>query len=72
MNNVKYPKLRGRIAELGISQTELAKILGISVTAMNSKMNGRMAFVQRDILKLCEALNISAEEIGTFFYDLKV
>ena len=72
MNNVKYPKLRGRIAELGISQTELAKILGISVTAMNSKMNGRMAFVQRDILKLSEVLNISAEEIGTFFYDLKV
>ena len=72
MNNVKYPKLRGRIAELGMSQTELAKVLGISVPAMNAKMNGRMAFVQRDILKLCDALNISAEEIGTFFYDLKV
>ena len=71
-NLVPYPKLRGRMVEKGISQRELATILGISVTAMSNKMRGVVGFSQSDIVKICETLDIALNDIGSYFYANKV
>ena len=68
MNEIKYAKLRGRMAEKGITQNAIADCLGISVVAVNKKLKGIIGFSQKDIIKICDLLDISSEEIGLFFY----
>lgn len=67
-----YSALRGRMAEKNVTQTDVAKCLGVSVQAVNKKFNGIYGFSQDDVLKICELLGISIEEIGLFFYAQKV
>ena len=68
MKTVKYPKLRGRMTEKGVTQADLAQCLGISVQATSKKLTGVYGFSQKDILKICNMLDISLDQIGSFFY----
>ena len=36
-----YPKIRGRMAEIGITQADLAMRIGIHATLLNAILNGR-------------------------------
>lgn len=40
MNKTLYGKLRGQLAENGITQTELANELNINMATLSKKMNG--------------------------------
>ncbi|MBQ4544086.1 MAG: helix-turn-helix transcriptional regulator [Oscillospiraceae bacterium] len=60
---VDTKKLRGRMAEMGYSQTSLAKHLQINKNTLNAKMNGRSDFSVDDALKICNALNISDDKM---------
>lgn len=44
-----------------ISQTEVAKVLGVTLQAVNSKVNGRSDFTLKQIKKICETYDISAD-----------
>lgn len=68
MSEVTYPKLRGKMAEEGVSQIMIAEVLGISQQAMTSKMNNRISFSQKDMVKICKILNIPIEEVGRYFF----
>ncbi len=64
----KYDKLRGRIVEKYGTQARYAEILGISQTAVSSKMNCKTGFDQADIRKWCELLDINTDDVGEYFF----
>ena len=51
-------KLRARMALVGMSQAELAKICGITENTLSNKLQGRTEFKADEIVKICEALDI--------------
>lgn len=61
-----YAKLRALMLEKGITQGDLAKILGISRTAMSSKFTGRIPFTVKEI-KLLKAL-LGFESVDDYFF----
>lgn len=69
---LKYAKLRGRMIEMGVTQADIAEALGVSKQAVSKKFTGSCGFSQKDILKICDLLDITIEEIGSFFYAQEV
>ena len=63
-----YLKLRGRIIEKFGTQEAFGKALNVSIQTVCAKLNGRSAFSQDDIIKWCELLDISASEVGDYFF----
>ena len=61
-----YMKLKGLIAENGLSQSKVAKILGMSETAFGAKINGRTDFSLEEAAKLIDILHID-DPIAVFF-----
>lgn len=68
MSELTYPKLRGIMAEHGISQSNMAERLGISQQAMTKKMNNKTAFSQKDMVRICEILDIPIADVGLYFF----
>lgn len=50
--------LKMAIERAGMTQNQLAKELGWSKNTMSNKVNGHTNLNVRDVLKICEALNI--------------
>ena len=67
-----YSKLLGRIKECGFTQQSLAKRIGIAKSSMCLKLNNKANFINPEVLLICEALKISINEIGTYFFTPKV
>lgn len=65
---LKYAKLRGRIIEKYGTLSNFADQLGVSITIVSRKMHSKVGFSKADILKWCELLDISLEEIGSYFF----
>ncbi len=61
--------LRGKIAEAGMTQRDLAEKLSVSVNTMTAKMNGRSCFSLNEAVRICDVLNITddADKIRIFF-----
>lgn len=59
-------KLKAKMVEAGITQAELAKILGISYQAMNYKINNRSEFKVSEIEAVASALKIRNK--GEYFF----
>ena len=55
-------KFKGYCAENGIKQSEIAKLLGITVQSANRKLNGKEPFMLSQVKILCEHYKISADE----------
>ena len=49
------------LVQHNITQTELAKQLGISVTMVNAKVNGKSEFTLSQIRKICQIYDLSAD-----------
>lgn len=60
MNMINRNKLRGLMAEQKITQTKLAKELGISKNSLNTKINGKSVFNENEISKISNLLGIDA------------
>lgn len=63
-----YNKLRGRIVEIYGSQKMFSKEINLSEQSITAKLNGRSDFSKDDILKWSDALRLSSEEIGAYFF----
>lgn len=50
--------LRAEMARKGKTQTDLAKIIGISQNSMSRKMNGSREFKLSEVVRICECLEI--------------
>ena len=58
-----YNKLKGIMTEKQIKQEELAKILGLSVSTLNFKINGKSDFYISEAKKIAEYFNCTMEYI---------
>ena len=60
---VLYPNLAAEMARNGDKTRDVASLLGITRSAVNSKMNGLMAWTQKQIDILCEHYDKTYEEL---------
>lgn len=62
-------KLKGLIVSAGKTQKDVAKETGISANTLSKKINGTCEFTVREIIKICDILNITdnAEKMKIFF-----
>ena len=59
---LKLDKLKGKLKECKFTYSDVAKILNVSVTTVNSKMNGETRFYAEEIRILSKALNLTNDE----------
>ena len=71
-NRIKKNKLKGKIRERGLTYQKLAKKIGIGLTSMNYKINGKYLFNHKEMIKLKEALKLSDNEIIEIFFQKAV
>lgn len=67
-----YSKLRGRIVEKFGSCEAFAKQLNITNVTVSKKLNNKSGFSLEDIILWTEKLDIHKNEIGVYFFTLKV
>jgi len=63
-----YRKLRGKIKEVCGTQEKFAKAINLSNNSISLKLNNQREWTQKEIKKSLEALNISDNEIATYFF----
>ena len=61
-------KLKGKIREKGLTYQILAQKIGIGLTSMNYKINGKNLFNQEEMKKLKEALRLTDNETIDIFF----
>lgn len=67
-----YNKLRGRIVEKFGNQTVFAESYGISENTLSLKLNNKVRFTSDDIVKMSKMLEIPKDDVGLYFFTLKV
>ena len=61
-------KLKGKIREKELTYKMLAKKIGIGLTSMNYKINGKNLFNQEEMKKLKETLRLTDNETIDIFF----
>ncbi len=61
-------KLKAAIAESGMNQEQIAKMLGVSLSTFNYKLNGVSEFKASEIKKLAELLKMKDETMVKIFF----
>ena len=67
-----FAKLRGPIVEIFGSQSKFAESIGVSEVTIINKLSGKYDFSLKDIVLWANALRISEEEIGAYFFAEKL
>lgn len=65
-------KLKGKIAEMGISQLELAKAANIDKSTLNRKMKNGEKFTVGEAARIAEKLSLSKDEALAIFFNFTV
>lgn len=72
MNIYDYSKLKGRIRECFVTQSEFAQKLKISDTSLSNKLNNKTVFDQDEIQESIKIFNLSPMETIEYFFTKKV
>jgi transcriptional regulator with XRE-family HTH domain len=64
-----YAKLLGKLRECGISQENLAKLIGINPATLSKKLNGHIDFRQSEIREITCRLGIPISKIPLYFFE---
>lgn len=67
-----YSKLLGKVIEVCGTQVEFARRMGWSERTASLKLNGMVNWKQDEIIRACEILGISLDEMPTYFFNAKV
>lgn len=62
-----YRKLRGRMAEYDMKQSDIAEMLNKSHTYITQRINGHANFDLLEVYEICDRLEIPYEEIPIYF-----
>lgn len=60
--------LKAKIIAQGLTRAEIAKKIGISLTTLNYKLNGRQEFKLSEVKKICTILNLNKTERERIFF----
>ena len=69
---MSYNKLRGKIREAFGTQEAFALAMGIDVSTLSQKLNGKVEFKQTEIIRACNLLNIPITDVHIYFFAVKV
>lgn len=58
-------KIRGKMAERGMTNTKMAAALGITPTTYSHKITGRRQFQADELIQLVKVLEITLDELGS-------
>ena len=64
---LNFNKLKGRIREKGLTQVELAKMVGMSPSVMNQKLNNKSDFTLMETFVIAKVLGI--DDINAYFFN---
>jgi len=65
---VNTNKIKGRIVELGLTQKDLAKALGVALPTVSQKINNVRSMDVKEAFIIAEVLNIPDEEFRDYFF----
>lgn len=70
-NNLEFncDRLVGRIIEKFKTRENFAAKVPMSVPTLINKLNGSVDFKRKEMLRFCELLDISLDQIPYFFYE---
>lgn len=63
---MSFDKLKGKMTEGHVSQKNMAQSLGITVQALNAKLNGRSQFTLGEVVKITDLLSLK-DPVDIFF-----
>ncbi len=66
-----YGKLKGRIVEKCGTRAAFSEMMGLSEKTISMKLNNKTAFKQPEIQKALDVLDLTVEEIQTYFFTQK-
>ena len=64
---MNYSKFREAVAYVGISNREIAKLLGISEQSLYNKATGKTEFKNSEIKLLSQILSLSLDKVNDIF-----
>lgn len=67
-----FDKLLGRIIEKYGTRKAFASDMGMSESSLCDRLNGKIPFKMEEIWKAANLLDIRPDEIGEYFFTLKV
>lgn len=65
---VNSNKIKGRIVELGLTQKDLAKALGVALPTVSQKINNVRSMNVKEAFIIAEVLNIPDKEFRDYFF----
>ena len=65
---IDYPRLKGLMAERGLTVVQLAHILGVSRQTASDKVNGNTKINLTEAQTIAKALNMDKEERDSIFF----
>ena len=68
MREVEFRALRGRIIEKYGTYGSFSEALGVTKQAVSRMLRRKGGFTRQNVLAWAEALDISQDDIGKFFY----
>lgn len=63
-----YSKLRGRIKEIGLTETEFGEKINLSKSAISQRLNGKTPWKVDEIEKSCKILGINGTDVSLYFF----
>lgn len=69
---MSYSKLRGRIREVLGSEKAFADAMGMDVSTLSLKLNGKAEWKQMEMISACKLLGIPISEVHLYFFVAKV
>ncbi len=67
-----YSKLNGKIIEKGFTQKGFAEALKMAPSTLSLKLNNKFTFSQDEISEALNILGIPKNDVGIYFFTLKV
>lgn len=61
-------KIKGRMAECGVTQKELAEAIGLAPATISQKINGIRPLYLNEAEKIAQVLMIKESEFGSYFF----
>lgn len=68
---VNVPKLKGKMVEMSVSAETLAEHMGINVATLYRRFNDPDSFTVKEVRRIAEILNLTADEVDAIFFCLK-
>lgn len=69
--NFDYSKIKGKIRELGLTQSEYAKYIGITEQTLNLRFKNKRPFIQPEMAMTMQLFNEPIENVRIYFFTQK-